>query len=722
MTDVSNPAFKNRNTVAAPRKSFFPTLFAVGGSIAAAPAAALELGDIEVESSLGEPLRASIAFALGPNEALQKYCVSMSNAATSSGFPGVPNARVDIGDGRITVTSRRAVREPIVSTRLTVNCPYTPHFTREYTMFLSPPGLENRSPAPAAERPQAVAPAASRDSRRAAAASTAAVSPRPPAPAIAQGSQYRVQPGDSLSGIAQRIENRQIRLWPAVNALFEANPAAFIGADPNRLKAGSVLTIPSFVGDEVATFAAARSTSDTATTAGAAAENRTAPATEAPTRVEQTSSQTEPVSSVARLPSDPEASAPVVNPTLPAESVTAADGEAVPEQSTASPDEPNIVIPDTEIADAIPAAETPNRNVARIQPEAVPARQTQSNSLLWVAGGGALLIAGLLLFGRRLRDRFGSTPIGAAAETPARRATDLTETMTAAELPVVEAIDDDSPTDQNLALDASLGLGHDFDGHVDVDFSENGGLDGTTRLDIELPESGDSETDVISAPHIDTSSILESEVLPEDDDYDMSVIMDMTKMPRPEDVTEKDLRAIEVTPADDSDDDGSYTVNDEVDYDMLEQDYQDELSATQALNLEIEKAAQELSDRLEQDDADTASTTGIQVADIEDMDITETVEAQNDAELSDLDDTNVNEALELPDDETAVLGDTEATAEMPNPGDSVTVEMPRKVRGQSVDEVDAITSDGDHTVEIITRDDDTVEMEVEGGRVNTKNS
>ena len=75
----------------------------------------------------------------------------------------------------------------------------------------------------------------------------------------------------------------------------------------------------------------------------------------------------------------------------------------------------------------------------------------------------------------------------------------------------------------------------------------------------------------------------------------------------------------------------------------------------------------------------------------------------------------------MPDDDTAVFSDSDMTAEMPHPGDSVTVEMPRKV-AQSDDAVDAITSDGDHTVEIITRDDDTIEMEVEGGRVNTKNS
>ena len=46
---------------------------------------------------------------------------------------------------------------------------------------------------------------------------------RAPIPAT---SRYQVQPGDSLSEIVQRIENRPIGLWPAVGVIFEANPDA----------------------------------------------------------------------------------------------------------------------------------------------------------------------------------------------------------------------------------------------------------------------------------------------------------------------------------------------------------------------------------------------------------------------------------------------------------------------------------------------------------------
>ena len=58
-----------------------------------------------------------------------------------------------------------------------------------------------------------------------------------------------MQRGETLSEITARIQNRTIRLWPAVNAIFEANPSAFTNNNPDNLKAGSWLTIPSFDGN-----------------------------------------------------------------------------------------------------------------------------------------------------------------------------------------------------------------------------------------------------------------------------------------------------------------------------------------------------------------------------------------------------------------------------------------------------------------------------------------
>ena len=173
-----------------------------------------------------------------------------------------------------------------------------------------------------------------------------------------------------------------------------------------------------------------------------------------------------------------------------------------------------------------------------------------------------------------------------------------------------------------------------------------------------------AETDIIPSIRIDEDSILESEVMPEDD-YDMSVIIDATKMPHPDDVTEHDLEAIQVDSGDESLISNEYTVSQEVDFNILEQDYEDELTATQALNLEIAKAATEISDRLDEGQGD--ETAEMPLATVTELDVTAQLPATND-ELSDLDDTGINPTVNMDaNDKTA----NDSTVEMPK-GDSKT--------------------------------------------------
>ena len=179
-------------------------------------------------------------------------------------------------------------------------------------------------------------------------------------------------------------------------------------------------------------------------------------------------------------------------------------------------------------------------------------------------------------------------------------------------------------------------MGTGLDQGATSDDTKDFGFAATTNLDIELPfepvVQTVAETDILPSLGADESSILKSEVLPEGDDYDMSVIVDATKMPRPEDVTEHDLKAVAITPDDETLITENYTISKEVDYKVVEQDYEDEFTATQALNEEIARAATEL-------------------------DITAQMPAQND-EFSDLDDTGINEAITVntaADDETVEM-------------------------------------------------------------------
>ncbi|HGG59134.1 MAG TPA: hypothetical protein ENK26_04345, partial [Gammaproteobacteria bacterium] len=65
-----------------------------------------------------------------------------------------------------------------------------------------------------------------------------------PEAAGAQGDQYQVARGDTLSGIAAKTRPQHINLTRMMAALFQSNQAAFAKGDINKLKSGFVLRIP----------------------------------------------------------------------------------------------------------------------------------------------------------------------------------------------------------------------------------------------------------------------------------------------------------------------------------------------------------------------------------------------------------------------------------------------------------------------------------------------
>jgi len=243
--------------------------------------------------------------------------------------------------------------------------------------------------------------------------------------------------------------------------------------------------------------------------------------------------------------------------------------------------------------------------------------------------------------------------------------TQTTDTENVEALDVDYDLSDDSPTQENLALDADIVIGTGLEhGAVSGD-SQDFGFTETSKLDIELPfepvTAATDETDMLPPLRVDEHSILESEVLPEDDDddYDMSVIIDATKMPQPEDVTERDLKAVEIVSNDETLLQENYTISKEVDYQVLEQDYEDEMTSTQALNKEIAKAAAELAERMEDNNEEAGDeTNALPLATVTELDITAEMPAQND-EISDLDDTGINETI------TVNTASDDVTVEMP---------------------------------------------------------
>ncbi|MBN3759133.1 pilus assembly protein FimV, partial [Paraburkholderia sp. Tr-20389] len=77
-------------------------------------------------------------------------------------------------------------------------------------------------------------------------AASAATSASAPAGANAGAAQFTVQPGQSLNdaAIAMTQSHDRTVLARAAKAIFDANPNAFMGHDPSRLRLGAVLNLP----------------------------------------------------------------------------------------------------------------------------------------------------------------------------------------------------------------------------------------------------------------------------------------------------------------------------------------------------------------------------------------------------------------------------------------------------------------------------------------------
>jgi pilus assembly protein FimV len=243
-------------------------------------AAALGLGRLAVQSSLGETLRAEIdVTSISAEEASSlKLRVAPPEAYRAAGVEynaALANAQVQVvrrPDGRqvLRVTSDRAVLEPFVDVIIEATWA-SGRLVREYTMLFDPPVTRQAAapatdpvvaPAPAVPTPVAptappvaAAPApapapAPTVTSRAPASRPAPVVPRPAvtaaAPATAIGvDEYRVRPGDTLTRIAGKTQRPGVSLDQMLVSLFRANPQAFMGDNMNRLRSGTVLTVPS---------------------------------------------------------------------------------------------------------------------------------------------------------------------------------------------------------------------------------------------------------------------------------------------------------------------------------------------------------------------------------------------------------------------------------------------------------------------------------------------
>ncbi len=245
---------------------------------------ALTLGTITVQSALGEPLRAEIDLPqITPAEAESlRAATASADVFRMQGMDyssTVSQMRVQLQrrpDGRMVLglSGSNPVNEPFVD--LVIDARWSAgQVTRSYTMLFDPPAPRRQQAATAAVVPSLASPAASAiapPARRRAAPVTAAdstangnsennnsssnagppasqrratVPQRVPARQASADDTVTVRPGDTAGRIANARRQQGVSLDQMLVAMSRANPSAFVQGNVNRLKAGSVLQIPS---------------------------------------------------------------------------------------------------------------------------------------------------------------------------------------------------------------------------------------------------------------------------------------------------------------------------------------------------------------------------------------------------------------------------------------------------------------------------------------------
>lgn len=208
---------------------------------------ALGVGDPQQVSPLNRPLHVVLPLTDAGGLAASRISVTVADAAayrqaglTRSALADTVSAKVVRQDGELTLVldSPRRVREPFLDLLLVVTWP-DGQWQRGVSLLFDP--VDYASSPPLLEGDVSVS------SRQATIPPVSAPMPVRTATGAphAWPARLRVQPGDSLSGLAASLLPRAgISRQALMVTLFQSNPAAFIDGDISRLRAGVDLTVP----------------------------------------------------------------------------------------------------------------------------------------------------------------------------------------------------------------------------------------------------------------------------------------------------------------------------------------------------------------------------------------------------------------------------------------------------------------------------------------------
>jgi pilus assembly protein FimV len=219
---------------------------------------ALGLGDVHLNSPLNAPLDAEIELVNATPEDLATLEAKLASKETFERYGldwppfmstvTVTRDRSANGGQVLRIKSSETVTEPFLTLLIEASWARG-RLVREYTVLLDPPVFAPNSVAAAQPRPAMPAVGGAE------ASGTISRPAQPEAQSSAPisaggGDSYEVQRGDSLSAIARRLSSSTgARTDQLMVSIYRGNSGAFEG-DMNRLRAGSVLRIPS--GEEIA--------------------------------------------------------------------------------------------------------------------------------------------------------------------------------------------------------------------------------------------------------------------------------------------------------------------------------------------------------------------------------------------------------------------------------------------------------------------------------------
>lgn len=236
-------------------------------SVPSFDAQALALGRVTVQSALGEALRVDIDLPEITAEEASSLKATIAPPATfqSAGMEynaALANVQVAVqrrSDGTyfLRLSGDRPINDPFVDVVLETSWS-SGRIRRDFTMLFDPPAMRQgrqpltaqTSPVPSSNAESTTAPAQPRvqQQRPAAAATASARAPAALTPMPAgkgDGKPVTVQAGDTAGKIASANKPATVSLDQMLVALLRSNPEAFAGGNINRLRAGTVLNLPS---------------------------------------------------------------------------------------------------------------------------------------------------------------------------------------------------------------------------------------------------------------------------------------------------------------------------------------------------------------------------------------------------------------------------------------------------------------------------------------------